>query len=334
MTQIVKMKIIITESQYNLLLETKSVDAAQSLIDMAVEDYIESCGKMQAFQNIQLALCKGLKNGTVLLKVIKVSDLYLKSEDGEDEKHFIIRFILYVGQEWMLENSYYEQFENTLSIKISDILGVTRYLCYVDEVKMIDELKDNITESKKENPKNQRLIKQMWYDGYSLEEIQNYTGIDKDEYYTILKDEKQGIDCPEANLIIMDMLRNTSLINKNIDLTKFNYEEGSLELSYGFGSGTLNFFYKDSLYYIDGYGTPYWDGDCIIPVDISYFEKTETKEYSDEYDNLQMSVDYELTPKKFNSYQEIIDFMNKVYPKLIVPKIENSIPHYLDKLSN
>ena len=93
--------------------------------------------------------------------------------------------------------------------------------------------------------KNQKLIKQMWYDGYSLEDIQNYTGIDKGEYYTILKDEKQGIDCPEANLIIMDMLRSTSLINKNIDLTKFNYEEGNLELSYGWDSGTLNFFYKD-----------------------------------------------------------------------------------------
>lgn len=117
-------------------------------------------------------------------------------------------------------------------------------------------------------------------------------------------------------------------------MTKFNYEEGSLELSYGFGSGTLNFLYKDSLYYIDGFATPYWDGDCIIPVDISYFEKTETKEYSDEYDNLQMSVEYELTPKKFNSYQDIIDFMNKVYPRLIVPKIENSIPHYLYKLSD
>ena len=47
-----------------------------------------------------------------------------------------------------------------------------------------------------------------------------------------------------------------------------------------------------------------------------------------------MRVDDELIPKKFNSYQEIIDFMNNVYPGLIVPKIENSIPHYLDRISN
>ena len=328
------MKIIITENQYNLLLETKGVDSAQSLVDMAVEDYIESCGKMKAFTNIESALCKGLKNGGVILKVTKVSEFEWIGTDGEKEKNFRIHLILYVDKKWMLGDSYYEKFETSLSIKISNVLGIQRYVCYIDEVKMIDELKDNITESKKESPKNQRLIKQMWYDGYSLEEIQNYTGIDKGEYYTILKDEKQGIDCPEANLIIMDMLRSTSLINRNIDLTKFNYEEGSLELSYGWDSGTLNFFYKDSLYHIDGYATPYWDGECMIPVDISYFENTKTKEYSEEYDNLQMSVDYELVPKKFSSYQEIIDFMNNDYPMIILPKIENSIPHYLDKLSN
>ena len=41
------MKIIITERQYKILNETKSVNAAQTLIDMAVDDYIESCEKMK-----------------------------------------------------------------------------------------------------------------------------------------------------------------------------------------------------------------------------------------------------------------------------------------------
>ena len=47
-----------------------------------------------------------------------------------------------------------------------------------------------------------------------------------------------------------------------------------------------------------------------------------------------MRADNESVPKKFSSYQEIIDFMNNDYPMIILPKIENSIPHYLDKLSN
>ena len=55
--------------------------------------------------------------------------------------------------------------------------------------------------------------------------------------------------------------------------------------------------------------------------------------YNDEYDEMQMTVDYELVPKKYNSYQEMIDFMNNDYPLLIIPKIQNSIPHYIDRLS-
>ena len=134
------MKIIITESQYNLLFENKSVDTAQTLIDMAVDDYIESCGKMKAYTNIQLAVCKGLKNKTVKLEVTKVSDFNI-----DDQKNFRIHLNLFVNQEWMLEDSYYESFENTLAIKISNILGVMRYFCYIDDIKMIDN-KDNLTE--------------------------------------------------------------------------------------------------------------------------------------------------------------------------------------------
>jgi len=318
------MKIIITESQYNLLFETKSVNAAQTLIDMAVEDYIDACGKMKAFQNIQLALCKGFENGTVKLEVTSVEKK--ENDRFEDNIFYVIHLILYVDKEWMLENSYYEKFETTLQIKIGNFLGTFEYYCYIDEVRMNDDLKDNLNESEKESPKNQRLIKQMWFDGHSKEDIQKYTGIDRGEFYTILKDEKQGIDCPEANQIIMDMLRNTNLINKKYDLTKFNYEEGSLEFT-DFFAGILTFIYEDGLYQIQGMATPYWL-DCTIPIDISHIMDIKTNEYV--YDEIQTSVDYELIPKKFNSYQEMIDFMNNDYPRLVIPKIKNSIKYYLN----
>ena len=131
------MKIIITESQYNLLFETKNVTAAQTLINMAVDDYIESCDRMKVFQNIQLALCKGLKRGTVKLEVTNVEKK--ENENFEDKTYFVIHLILYVDQEWMLENSYYEQFETTLALKIENLLGVLKYFCYIDKIKMIEE---------------------------------------------------------------------------------------------------------------------------------------------------------------------------------------------------
>ena len=321
------MKIIISESQYNLLLETKSVSAAQTLIDMAVEDYIDACGKMKAFQNIQLALCNGFENGTVKLEVTSVEKV--ENDRFEDNVFYVIHLILYVDKEWMLENSYYEKFETTLGMKIANFLGTFEYYCYIDDIRMNDNFKDNLNESEKETSKHQKLIKQMWIDGYSVEDIQKYTGIDNGEFYTILKDEKQGIDCPEANQIIMDMVQNTDLINK-----KINVKDIKLELYTDSFVGTLNFIYKDDDFYIEGMATPYWNGDCTIPVDNFYFENIETKEYNDEYDELQLRVHDEAVPKKFSSYQEIIDFMNNRYPYLIIPKIQNSIPHYIDRLSN
>ena len=166
------MKIIISESQYNLLLETKSVSAAQTLIDMAVEDYIDACGKMKAFQNIQLALCNGFENGTVKLEVTSVEKV--ENDRFEDNVFYVIHLILYVDKEWMLENSYYEKFETTLGMKIANFLGTFEYYCYIDDIRMNDDSKDNLNESEKEISKYQKLIKQMWIDGYSIEEIQNY----------------------------------------------------------------------------------------------------------------------------------------------------------------
>jgi hypothetical protein len=137
------MKIIITERQYKILNETKSVNAAQTLIDMAVDDYIESCEKMKSVQNIQLDLYKGFKNGTVKLEVTNVEKI--ENERVEDKMYFVIHLILYVNQEWMLENSYYEKFETILAIKIEHFLGIFKYYCYIDEVKMIDNDKDGLT---------------------------------------------------------------------------------------------------------------------------------------------------------------------------------------------
>jgi hypothetical protein len=72
-----------------------------------------------------------------------------------------------------------------------------------------------------------------------------------------------------------------------------------------------------------GLSTPYWNGDCITPVDSYYFEDKKTGEYEDENDKLEMSTDY--TPSSYNSIQEFIDFLNKEYPKELVRTIRKII---------
>ena len=99
------MKIIISERQKNLITESKKIQSAQNLIDMAVED--------------------------------NVSEFSWRGTP--EDKTFRIHMILYVDKKWMLHDSFYENFENSLGIKIDNILGVLKYVCYIDDVKMNDE---------------------------------------------------------------------------------------------------------------------------------------------------------------------------------------------------
>ena len=70
------MKIIITEDQQKVLFESKQIESAQNLVDMAVDDYVEGCSRRHAFRNLELALCKGFKNGTTKLKVLDVKKIH------------------------------------------------------------------------------------------------------------------------------------------------------------------------------------------------------------------------------------------------------------------
>lgn len=176
--------------------------------------------------------------------------------------------------------------------------------------------------------KNKKLVEKMWDDGMSFNDIRDLIGMKKDHLYFLLKDKEHKINCSTAYHDILDIIENTDLINKKINIKDIELEFGADDFV-----GTVNFIYKDDDFHIEGMATPYWDGNCTLPVDIGYFEDLSTNEYNDEYDELQMTVDYELVPKQFDSFQELIDFMNNEYPYLIVPKIQNSIPHYIDRLS-
>ena len=46
------MKIIITEDQQKVLFESKQIESAQNLVDMAVDDYVEKCSRGHAFRNL------------------------------------------------------------------------------------------------------------------------------------------------------------------------------------------------------------------------------------------------------------------------------------------
>jgi len=327
------MKIIITESQYNLLFETKSVNAAQTLIDMAVDDYIESCDKMKAFQNIQLALYKGFKNGTVKLEVTNIEEI--ENDRFEDKKYFVIHLILYVDQEWMLENSYYEKFETTLALKIEHFLGIFKYFCYIDEVKIIDNLtKENFSllqENDMDFNKTKSLITSMFEQDYAIDDIKKITGLSYDIIILCLKDKKIIQDpgnCIEINEVLYNYLWYTDFIQKT-----HRYDDGAeIDLDLDSMSRSLSYdFYSNEGNRLYGYATLLWDGDCDWPLDGEEFTWGDKKpvSYNEFYGNVDFYIEHYDEFNKIETFEDIINFFNKYYFKLIKNPIEHLIERYL-----
>ena len=173
--------------------------------------------------------------------------------------------------------------------------------------------------------KNSRLVYKMWNDGMDFYEISDYTGLDLEQIIFLLKDKEIHIDCGLAYNLV-GLLYRTNLVNK-----KYSFENISADIEFswdGFG-GYSTFDYNDTDYKLIGFATPYWDGNCSTPVDGSYFEVKSSGDYYDEYDNSGVRTDY--TPSKFNSIQELIDFLNNEYPKLLISPIRELIHFFNNK---
>lgn len=179
----------------------------------------------------------------------------------------------------------------------------------------------NIFESNDEKQSN--LIYKMWNDGMDIYEISELIGLKESQVVFYLKDRKIRIDCGFANSIMGILYWRSDIINKNF---KFNNGEMILNLNWGGFSGSIDFEYEDKNYRLMGVATPYWDGNCSTPVDGSYFQDKNNGLYLDVYDN---SGEYiENTPTRFNSIQELIDFLNNDYPKQLIKPIQELILFY------
>lgn len=68
---------------------------------------------------------------------------------------------------------------------------------------------------------------------------------------------------------------------------------------------------------LDGYATPYWDGNCYLPIDIEYYNFTDDDGDSGEDELTGYYKQYKL-PTEFESFQAIIDWMENDYIKYII----------------
>ena len=167
--------------------------------------------------------------------------------------------------------------------------------------------------------KNKKLVGKMWDEGMNFDEISELIGISKSNVVYYLKDKNIKIDCNLAERLSSLLFWKTNLIHKKYS---FNDGKSTLEFTWGGFSEIIYFTYEDEDYEISGMASPYWNGDCSIPVDL---DRIKTKSTGDYEDDLGLSgYVLENIPSKFNSIQEMIDFLNTVYPievHKVIPKL-------------
>lgn len=172
--------------------------------------------------------------------------------------------------------------------------------------------------------KNKRLVGKMWDEGMNMDEISSLIGLDKSQIISFLKDKEIKIDCGFAERLTNLLFWGTNLINKEYS---FNDGETTLEFTWGGFSGIIYFTYEDDDYEITGMASPYWNGDCSIPVDLDRIKDKSNGEYEDDFGS--SGIYLENTPSQFNSIQELIDFLNKDYPKEIIKVMPRLISKYI-----
>ena len=146
------MKIIISEDQQKVLLESKQIESAQNLVDMAVDDYVEVCSRMYAFRNLELALCKGFKNGTTKLKVLDVKKIH---------DHYDVKLSIHTDQEWF-QRADFQDFEIKLQLLVANIIGTHKYGFDIKDMELNDgEGEDMINESREMSTKLRRRFSEL-----------------------------------------------------------------------------------------------------------------------------------------------------------------------------
>ena len=145
------MKIIISEDQQKVLLESKQIESAQNLVDMAVDDYVEKCSRIHAFRNLELALCKGFKNGTTKLKVLDVKKIH---------DHYNVKLSIHTDQEWF-QRADFEDFEIKLQILVANIIGTHKYGFDIEDMELNDGDEEVISESHEMSLKLKRRFSEL-----------------------------------------------------------------------------------------------------------------------------------------------------------------------------
>jgi len=173
--------------------------------------------------------------------------------------------------------------------------------------------------------KTKKLLEKLYIKGeMTIREIQELTGLSIEEIIFTIKDVETVIDCEMASDLIWYLSHYTDILKED-----FSTNEYKLEILLN-NEGSSDFVFIQGEYELTGYATPYYDGECELPIDgNSIYDKILNMSY-DEY--LDETIVISNIPKSFNTISELVNWYNKKYPKLVMSKIPTLLYWYTERL--
>lgn len=160
-----------------------------------------------------------------------------------------------------------------------------------------------------ERQRTMSIALRLYQEGNPIKKINEITGIPIETIILSIKDYDDDIDCYMAYKLIDLLFRHTNLL-------KTEYE--SIEISYERFGSTIKYKYKTKEYILSGFATPYWRGECDLPIEISYYYDRLSDE--DEDDDWSTNVGI---PDRFYNISELIDWFNNDYFRILSNELKN-----------
>jgi hypothetical protein len=155
-------------------------------------------------------------------------------------------------------------------------------------------------------------IYEKWKD---INKINELTGLPMEKIILLLKDYDMVIDCGWVEELILDIFKHTLLL-KDEESLNFQGLDVKLKLYHLRITNALEYRYENKYGALTGYATPYWVGDCILPIQNYGYYDMNNLEY-DETVNIDVKI-----PPRFNNMTELIDWFNNDYIETLLIELE------------
>jgi hypothetical protein len=195
-----------------------------------------------------------------------------------------------------------------------------------------EEQFNKLQESDKEFNKTKKLVNYMFDQGYDIDEILKITGLDKDAVIVLLYDREviqdESGECPDKYQYLYYTLFWGGLINRD----RYFEDGSSVEITFEYFSGTIDFKYTSEGYKLIGYATLMWDAEPKLPVDITTFYDIDGTNY--DVDGFEYSSVDLRTDDKFNNiktFRQLVDYFNNDYYIMLKEELDPLLKRCIKK---